>query len=161
MIRLLILLLGLFVFWVLFFSALRKQQKIIISLAVVLFAVAGAWFEGYGDTPRFGLIEPEQVVVCGVSGHHSYRTNYQIQFCLENQAENAMVERLELRFIALDCSAGECQEIDSVSKQLNIQLSPQQQIEKTTNLAFNKLARESSPQTWLVEVISVKATKVR
>ena len=163
MIRLLILLLGLFVLWVLFYSGLRKQQKIIISLTVVLLAGAGAWFEGYGETPRFGLIQPEQVVVCGVSGQHSYRTNYQIQFCLENMADDAIVARLELRFIALDCGDGDgdCQQVDFVDKQLNIELLPQQKTESTENLAFNKINPDTPTLTWMVDVLGVKATKIR
>lgn len=161
MIRLLILLLGLFVFWVLFYSGLKKQQKIIISLAVFLLAGAGAWFEGYGETPRFGLIMPEQVVVCAVSGQHSYRTNYQIEFCLENQARDASVARLELRFFALLCTAGECFEADSVNKQLNVELLPHQRIEKTANLPFNKIVPEAASLTWKVDVVSVKAIKIK
>jgi len=159
MIRVFVLGLGLIVLWLLFLSNFSKQKKIILSLVAIAIGVAGVLYESYGETPRRGLIGTDQVVSCGVTVEHSYRSNYNITFCLQNNAAKASVKRIEVRFIAENCASGTCQELDAVTKAFSMEIAPQTSAEHTVNLAFDKLQRGSNDFNWRTELVKVKATR--
>ena len=160
MIRLIILALGLFLFWLILFSGASKQNKRIFSGITVLLMVLIVVIESAGTTPRSGVISPEQIVVCGAtSAVHSYRSNYSVSFCLQNNATQGTVKRLELRFNALSCITKPCQTIDSTTKSMSMQLAPGEQLEQIENLAFDQLTAKPESLVWQVEILDVKATK--
>ena len=159
MIRLIILAIGLFLLWLLFLSKFSKQHKIIYSASAITLLAVGVWFEGYGETPRFGLISNDQIVVCAATAEHSYRSNYNLSFCLQNESGFATAKRVELRFVAQDCNVDPCIELDAAIKQLGIDIAPGQQIQRTENLAFNALERLDLNLSWKIEVLSIKAVK--
>ncbi len=159
MIRLIIFLIGAVLLWILFASSMNKRLKIILSLSLVVILIAGVWYENYGEMPRNGLVTTEQVVSCGVTAKHSYRSDYKINYCLKSNSKTATTKRLELRFIALDCSSQPCKEIESVIKEVNFEIAPQQKINKDVSLAFDSVSQNQQHLEWEVEVVSVKAVK--
>ncbi|MEM7358021.1 MAG: hypothetical protein AAF431_02870 [Pseudomonadota bacterium] len=159
MIRIIVLAIGLFVIWMLFFSDFPRKRKIDFTLLALFLVVGGLWLEGRGSTPRMGLIEVEEVVSCGATGERSYLTNFNVDHCLQNNSTSASVKRLGLKFSALACADGECTELESVEKDLQIEIAPQETINNTENIAFNKVPKDAENLSWEVEVVSVKATR--
>lgn len=160
MIRLIILALGLFLFWLNLFSGASKQNKLIFSGITVLLMVVIVFIESVGTSPRSGLISPEQVVVCGAtSAERSYRSNYSVSFCLQNDAKHGTIKRLDLRFNALSCATKPCQVFDSATKSMSMKIAPGEQLEKIQNLAFNQLTPKLESLVWQVEILDVKAIK--
>jgi len=157
MIRLIIFLIGALLLWILFISGFNKRLKIILSLSLLLMLFAGIWYENYGDTPRHGLISKDQIISCGVTGKHSYRSDYRINFCLQNNSKNASSNRMELRFIAINCSVEPCIVIESVIKDLYFEIQPEQQYKGVVSLAFDSILQEHDKIKWMIEVESVKA----
>jgi len=156
MIRLIILALGIFIIWVLFVSGFSKQRKIIISVFAVLISIAGLWFEQWGEVPKDNLISVSQVVDCGVTGAHSYRTNYSIRFCLQNNATDATLKRAKISFSALNCESGECREIESVIKEIPLDVAPRASATMVESLSFNKLESTNDTIVWTVTPVKVK-----
>ena len=160
MIRLIILVLGLFLFWLNLFSGASKQNKLIFSGIAALLIVVIVLIESAGTTPRSGVISPDQIVACGdTSAERSYRTNYNVSFCLQNNATHGTVKRLELRFSALSCATKPCQTIDSVTKPMSMVIAPGEHLEQIENLAFDQLAAGLEDLIWQVDVLDVKAIK--
>jgi hypothetical protein len=160
MIRLIILALGLFLFWLNMFSGASKKNKRIFSGITVLLMLVIVFIESAGTTPRSGVISREQIAVCGAtSAEHSYRSNYNVSFCLQNNATQGTVKRLDLRFSALSCATKPCQTLSSATKSMSMEIAPGKQLEQTENLSFDQLSSELENLTWQVEVIDVKATK--
>ncbi|NND80990.1 MAG: hypothetical protein HKN50_01045 [Gammaproteobacteria bacterium] len=157
MIRLIIPVLGLILIWLLFFSGFSKQRRILISLTLVLLTGAGLWWEQAGKTPRADLMPLSQLQACGASGQHSYRTNFDIEFCLLNASENFIVKRVSLDFIALQCDAGRCAELQRISRDVAIELLPFAQTTLVENLRFEAVSPSSNEVVWNVEPTAVKA----
>jgi hypothetical protein len=158
MIRIIILVVGVFLLWLLFFSSFAKKKKIIIgSFAVALLAV-GLWYESRGNTPKAGLIKVSEVISCGTSAEFSYRSNYNVTVCLQNNSVSATVKRLELRVSVLSCVDSECREIDFAEKGVSLQIEPNQRVTKTLNLPFANLEPSMPSLNWVVETKSVRAT---
>ena len=159
MIRLIIFFIGAVLLWILFLSGMSKRLKIILSLSMITILIAGVWYDNYGETPRNGLLATEQIVSCGVTAEHSYRSDYKIRFCLMNKSKVATSKRLELRFVAFDCSSQPCKKIESVIKEVNFEIAPEQQVKSEASLAFDLLLPNQYNIEWKVEVVSVKAVK--
>ena len=159
MIRLIIFLIGAVLLWILFASGFNKRLKIILSLSLLVILITGVWYENYGETPRSDLITTEQIVSCGVSAKHSYRSDYKINYCLKNNSKVATTKRLELRFVAYDCLVQPCKEIESVIKEGNFEIAPEQKIKTEVSLAFDSLSLNQDNIEWKVDVVSVKAVK--
>ena len=157
MIRLILLALGLFLLWVLFLSGFNKRQKISISVIALFISIACLWFDQASQTPRENLMSVEELEDCGVSSNHSYRTNFDIEFCLRNTSLTATAKRLAISFIALDCIDGNCEELQVVTKDISLSLEPESQLRLKENLSFDKVDISSETVVWVVKVNSIKA----
>lgn len=158
MIRLIILALGVFLIWLLFVSSFDRRRKIAISVVVLILAVLAVWFEGRGETPTTGRIQSTDIVVCGVSASHSYRTNFDIEFCLQNNSVEATAKRIRMAFIAERCATStECIEVEKVNKEFAIELPPGLSKNQTENLNFKAVDSLDQSLSWRVEVEQVKA----
>lgn len=157
MIRLIILALGVFLIWMLFFSGFSKQRRVIVSVLAIVVCVAGLWLEQRGETPRSGRMPVSELVDCGVSGKHSYRTNFDIEFCLENQSARATVKHVGLKFMAMQCEHGDCREVQTITKRLTINLAPSQRSTQTENINFSMIDPLDESVVWRVQTDSVKA----
>jgi hypothetical protein len=132
---------------------------VILSVSLLAVLVAGVWYENYGETPRYGLIPENQIIICGITGAHSYRSDYKISYCLKNDSKIATSKRIELKVIALDCLAKPCSEVETKLKEVYFDIEPEQEYKGELNLAFNSLNQDQQNIEWKLEVIGVKAVK--
>lgn len=157
MIRLILVAIGVFIIWVLFLSGFNKRQKISICIAALLICIAGLWFDQSSQTPRENVMSISELEDCGVNSKYSYRTNFDIEFCLRNSSLTATAKRLGMSFIALNCVAGNCEELQVVNKDVSLSLEPETQITMKENLSFDKVDTTSETVVWVVKVNSIKA----
>lgn len=160
MIRVFIALIGVFIIWVLFYSKFKKERKIALVALAVILSTLGIWFESSVGKPRTNIIEPDQVINCGVIAKHSYRTNFDIQLCVQNTAEFGRIRRLKLSIIAEQCSgSGECVELQRVARDLSVDVVPQSSISLSQNLSFDDVDSDLKGLRWSFIVRSVKASQ--
>ena len=157
MIRLVIVAIGVFLVWLLFFSGAQKKSKLLLGFSALLLVGLSIWFEGFLKLPREGVIELQQISSCGITAKHSYRSNYEIEYCLKNASLGANVERIELRFVAEDCRQQPCIEKASVVKQRAVNIVAGESQYLSDNLAFDSIRDYPGELDWKIEVISVKA----
>ena len=97
--------------------------------------------------------------MCALSAKHSYRSNYDITFCLKNNSQIATVKRLTVKIIAQDCQRGECNVLESVSKDFPITIGAGEQIQHVENSQFDALDPSLKDVEWAIEVSEIKALK--
>ena len=158
MIRLIIILIAIFLIWVLFLSGFEKRRKIIISVVAVLICAAGMGWESYSKKPRSNLISATELISCGVRAEHSYRSNYDIQICLENTANKGRIKRIDMTIKAEQCIEGtDCKELESVARSLSVDIAPQTSTTLKENLSFKLVNKAVADLQWSIEVLAVKA----
>lgn len=160
MIRLVIVLVGLFVLWVLFVSGFDKRRKIVLTLVALVMCAAGMWFDVFSNKPKSNVVLLSEVISCGVKAQHTYRTNFDITLCVKNNAAQGAIKRARFAVVASSClAATECQEIDRVVRDVavNVQAGEQQTI--VQNLSFKSVANDAENIVWSVEMESVKAVR--
>ena len=159
MIRLVLLALAVFLSWVLFVSEFNKRQKITICVIAVMVTIFALWFEQSGQTPKDDLIAVSEIVDCGVRAEHSYRTNFDIEFCITNIAAQATAIRISIDFSALDCESGDCVEFQTVNKVVRVTLAPGESTTLTESLDFDQVDESVENIVWSTKIISVKALR--
>lgn len=160
MVRLLIVVIGLFLLWVLFFSSFTKRRKIIITVIAVIMSAIGVWLESNTGMPRSGLLSNADVTSCGVTAVHSYRSNYDLTLCLRNSASDGQVKQLGLLITAQSCSApNNCMTLESVYRDVRIDIAPNSEVIVKQNLTFDDVDPALSGQVWSAQVESVKAVR--
>ena len=160
MIRLLIAIVGLFIIWVLFFSTFSKQRKIVLVGVSLALSIFGLWYESGANKPRSKVVKIEQVVSCGVSAKHSYRSNFDIELCIENTANTGNIKRVELAITAQQCDAqNNCTQLQEVVRSLAIDLPASSKTTLTQNLNFDKVSAHQDNVVWSFTILSVKANK--
>jgi len=158
MIRLLVAAVGLFVIWVLFFSHFTKNQKILIVFFATFISVVSIWYENAADKPKHNIVQLNQVISCGVSAAHTYRSNFDINLCIRNESTAGHIKRLELAIIAEQClQTNECSELERVKRDLSVNILPDSSQTLMENLSFNQVDREQANIQWRFEVEAVKA----
>lgn len=157
MIRLILLPLAVFLSWVLFVSEFDKRKKIIISVVALVVTIFAMWFEQSGQVPKDDLLTVQDIVDCGVQAEHSYRTNYDVEFCLTNTGARATATRINVDFLALSCEEGDCTEIQAVNREVRLSLAPGESATMSENLDFNQLSEANENHVWSIRVVSVKA----
>ena len=160
MIRLIIVLVFLFLIWLLFVSEFSKNRKIAISVFALLLCGFSIWYDDYSKKAVEGLVDISNLQVCGVSGEHSYRTNFDINLCLQNTAGRGVVKRVRVAIMAARCnSADMCVVVDRVERARSLELAPGEQLDLKENLNFPNLDPDTPEIRWTAEVLSVKATQ--
>jgi len=160
MIRLIIIAIGLFIIWVLFFSGFEKRRKIILAIVAVVLLIAGLILDGWGKNPRSNIVNINELSVCGVTAQHSYRSNFNLEICLQNNSNTGAVKRVALVISAADCSAGElCTELQNVTRDFPIDLASDTKLVVEQNLAFDKVSPDNKTVKWSVQPVSVKAVR--
>jgi len=115
------------------------------------------WFEQSGQVPKDNLLTAQDIVDCGVQGEHSYRSNYDIEFCLTNTSDHATATRINIDFMALNCEQGDCSEVQTVNREVRLSLVPGESKTAVENLDFNLLGEVTENLVWSIRVVSVKA----
>lgn len=158
MIRLIILALGVFVIWVLFVSEFDRRRKVLITIAAVFVAALGLWFGQASQAPRTGIVSTADIVTCGVNVSHSYRSNFDIDFCLENRSADGTVKRLGLEFQASSCIQPECEKVQSVTKEIPVDIAPGTRLQRVENLRFDAVDPQADV-IWSVQPVLIKAVR--
>jgi len=166
MIRLIIIIVLLFLIWVLFVSDFTKQRKIVLAVLAVLLCGLGVWLDGYGDNPKEGVVDRQNLVSCGVTAKHSYRSNFDISVCFSNSAERGTIKRVRFAVIAEKCSSpNECVQLDRVERDVPFVLASQNTGNLVQNLSFRNVEPQEANDSknsqirWSAEVMQVKATR--
>lgn len=160
MIRLFIIVIGLFLIWVLFFSSFTKQRKTAITLLALGMSVIGVWLESSAGLPRAGVIEVGDISSCGVLAKHSYRSNFDLQICVRNNASDGEVKLLGLSIIAQNCTAPDnCLMLETVQRDASVSIGPNSEITLKQNLSFDAVEPAATNVVWSVEINSVKAVR--
>ncbi len=159
MVRLLIPLVAIFLIWLLFFSSLSKRLRIGLSAAVVLATIFGLWLDTNGRGINTKRITPAEVTSCGISGEYSYRTNYNLTVCLQNNSGSATVQRLRVRYDMLECATGDCQIIDSSEAILNVAIPANDKIQHVDNVSFKRSPGIDAPTIFAADVLEVWASR--
>lgn len=158
MIRVVVLLIGVFLIWVLFFSWMSKKKKIYLTVTCVALCVAALILDSYRDSPRNGIVQVSQIELCGVQAKHSYRTNFDIDICMKNIADLGTVKRIQYEIIAQSCdAAGQCEEIQRVKRDRQAEISNSQQVTISDNVNMTEVNPDSANH-WKVDVLSLQAT---
>ena len=160
MIRLIIIAIGLFLIWVLFVANLSRQRKIAIAAIAVALSVAAIWLESSLGTPRENLLATSDIEDCGTSATHSYRSDFDISLCLQNNSKIARVTRLGFEVLALQCNAAqECQEVQRVAREVPVDLAANSRSTLKQSLSFDQVSTQAKDIQWRVEVTTVHAVK--
>lgn len=157
MIRVIILLIFVFLVWVLYASGFDKKKKIRISIIAVVLCAIAFWFDGYDKRELRNFVEVGQVASCGVSGGYSYRTNFDLTICVQNNAEKGTLSRLNIAVIASTCDAQQCTELQRVERSLLVDIAPNTRRVIEQNLSFDNLKPEQADIQWSIEVLETKA----
>lgn len=162
MVRLVVLLLFVILFWLLVASGFERRRKIVLGVLLICLAVAGFVFEGYDKRELKNLISQSQVQSCGVSAKHSYRTNYDLQLCVQNLADNGSISRLKMAIVAQKCSPNdtqECLQLERVIRDIPVKIAAKSQAHILQNLSFKLVDPADQNVDWSLEIISTKATR--
>jgi len=160
MIRLLIAVIGLFLIWVLFLSSFTKQRKILITVIALLMTVIGVWLESNTGVPRANIVSTDDISSCGVIAKHSYRSNFDLDICIRNNASDGQVKRLTLLIVAEKCSSSDnCLILEQVQRDASVNIAPNSDARLSQNLSFDKVDPAAAEVIWSVEIVSVKAVR--
>ncbi len=161
MIRLIIALLGIFLFWLWLASPWAKRSKIIVSVLVAVAIVAVLVLENYRDKPREGLVAVDQLTICDINVEHRYRSDHSVALCLENQSEYEL-RRISFRVDASRCVPDKqtpCEVIDSATRDAVLTVAPMSKVTIGETLSFKRIAEGEPNLVWSAEVISVQAVR--
>jgi hypothetical protein len=161
MIRVIILLIFFFLVWVLYASGYEKPRKIRICIIAIVLCLIGFWVDGYYKRELNNLIDVSQVRTCGVTAEFSYRTNYDLKICLQNDATDAAISRLKVVAIASNCAEQPCVEVQRVERGMLVDIAPISAVTLEQNLSFDRVNPDQDSIQWSVEVLEIKATRTK
>ena len=78
---------------------------------------------------------------------------------MRNLSLTSTAKRVTISFTALDCAAGDCEEVQVIRKDVSLSLEPESQVTLQENLNFDQVKRPADNVVWLARVDSVKAVK--
>lgn len=161
MIRLVILLLFLILLWLLAASGFERRRKIVLGLLLIGSAIALFLFEGYDKRELSSLVLESQVQSCGVSAKHSYRTNFDLQLCVQNLADVGTISRMKMAVVAQTCTSDNvpCLQLERVIRDIPVKITPKSQSLILQNLSFKQVDPNDLSVKWSLEIISTKATR--
>lgn len=129
---------------------------IAMGLSIVLIA-----YETYDGKPRSGLIEASDIKVCAVDVKPSYRSDYALKLCVQNTQGKATVKRIEFELTASQCvNSDECQDLETVTRDLPVVIGPEQRIELQQTLRFDVLSKQdiaAEAIKWSARITEVQA----
>lgn len=158
MIRLIIALLGIILFWLWLFAPLSKRPKIILTSLILVLAIGLALFESYSHKPRENLIDVTEISICGLNAQHRYRSDYRVNLCLKNTAETSAVKRVSFSVSASNCDGvPKCEVLETVVRDIPVTIKPNETVNLMETLRFELVLPEAEGVLWSADVISVKA----
>lgn len=162
MIRLVILLLFVVLLWLLIASGFERRRKIVLGVLLIGCAIGAFLFEGYDKRELENLVAESDVKSCGMTAKHSYRTNFDLELCVQNLAEKGTISRLKMAVVAQKCSAQnaqECLQLERVIRDIPVKITPKSQVYILQNLSFKHVDPQDNNVDWSLDIISTKATR--
>lgn len=159
MIRVIIVLVFLFLVWVLYVSGFEKPRKIRISIIALILCGIGFWFDGYDKRQVSNFVSIDDVVSCGVNAEHSYRTNFDLAICVQNNAEKGTISRLNMAVIASQCDAQTCTQLQRVERSMLVNIPPKSFSTVDQNLSFDDVNPLLTNVQWSFEILETKALR--
>lgn len=159
MVRLLIPIVAIAIIWLLLFSSFSKRVRISASLALVTLMVIGLWLDTNDKALSTNIVSAKQVISCGVKATPTYRSNFDLELCLENTADFGTVQRLKMRYSALSCAAATCETLMSTEERLNLRIASGQRVMHTENIAFSGIPEGVEELVFSAEVLEVWAAR--
>ena len=159
MIRVLLLFLGFAFLWVLFFPGMSKKTRLITIGAIVIAFFVGLFFEKKDDFQSAHLVSAGKVDVCDLEVKHSYRTNYDVHFCLQNRIENITVKRVALTLKANNCQTQPCTDLQTVHKEIPVTLPFDKAVRLRENMQLDKVGNDHDHIQWQLEVTPLVASR--
>ncbi len=159
MIRVIIVLVFLFLVWVLYVSGFEKPRKIRISIIALILCGIGFWFDGYDKRQVSNFVSIDDVVSCGVNAEHSYRTNFDLAICVQNNAEKGTISRLNMAVIASQCDAQTCTQLQRVERSMLVNIPPKSLSTVDQNLSFDDVSPLLTNVQWSFEILETKALR--
>ena len=99
------------------------------------------WYEQWGNAPRDNLMPTSQLGVCAISAKPTYRSNFDIELCLQNLSPDYRVVRAQLQLSAEQCQQTNCNSLDQISKTLTWNIAPKSEQRKVLNLPMPQAAK--------------------
>ncbi len=163
MLRVLLVILAVALIWILFFSDFEKRKRLVFACALFFVSVFAMWFDSYLSNPRSDKIALDSVAVCGLDVAYSYRTNYEVKLCVENQASDATLRRVAFEVSAQVCDeTDECASLQTVSKSRSVSVQPGANVTLIDSMAFDMVVEYSLPLgsriDWKVDIVGVKGS---
>lgn len=159
MIRVIIVLVFLFLVWVLYVSGFEKPRKIRISIIALILCGIGFWFDGYDKRQVSNFVSIDDVASCGVNAEHSYRTNFDLAICVQNNAEKGTISRLNMAVIASQCDAQTCTQLQRVERSMLVNIPPKSLSTVDQNLSFDDVSPLLTNVQWSFEILETKALR--
>lgn len=162
MIRLVILILFIILLWLLVASGFERRKKMVLGALLIILSIVGFLYEGYDKRELPNLVDQSQVQSCGVTAKHSYRSNFDLNLCIQNLAEKGTISRLKMAIVAKKCSsssAQSCLEIDRVVRDIPVRILPKSEVSLLQNLSFKNVEPVTKDVQWSLEVIDTKARR--
>ena len=159
MIRVIIVLVFLFLVWVLYVSGFEKPRKIRISIIALILCGIGFWFDGYDKRQVSNFVSIDDVASCGVNAAHSYRTNFDLAICVQNNAEKGTINRLNMAVIASQCDAQTCTQLQRVERSMLVNIPPKSLSTVDQNLSFDDVSPLLTNVQWSFEILETKALR--
>ena len=163
MLRVLLLILAVVIIWILFFSGFEKRTRIIASVSLFVVSVFALWFDSYLSNPRSDKIAAQSITVCDLDVRYSYRTNYEVRLCVQNDDPAVTLRRVEFEITAQVCDSDEqCTRLQSVSKSRPVVIAPGASAVLEDSIRFDAVAQfadsESAQIEWQAAILGVKGS---
>lgn len=161
MIRLIIVVVVIFLIWLLYILHLERKKKVVIAVGALTLCGVAIWLESYDQTARDGVVALDSVQVCGVEGVHTYRSNFDVSICLENNDAVGTVKTVTMEVLAEQCggAAAECVLLKKLTRDFSLVLEPTEGTVLTRNIDFKGVDPSLESVRWSATVLRVQAIK--
>ena len=157
MIRVILALIGFALIFIWLGAPISRKSKMFVTVLSLVAAIGLVVLEVHSNKPREGMVDLKQLVLCDQQIEHSYRSDFRVNLCLENQSD-FVVKRIEYSVTAQQCQGAESCEVIQVSQRdrlVNLKAQETKNIQDT--LRFEKVDPESTDIVWSARILSIKA----
>ncbi|MCH2189593.1 MAG: hypothetical protein MK188_01545 [Gammaproteobacteria bacterium] len=157
MIRVILALIGLALIFIWLSGALSRKSKMSVTVISLVAVIGLVVIEVYTNTPREGIVDVEQLVICEQQIEHSYRSDFKVSLCLENRSDS-IIKRVAYSVTAQTCGdSGSCEPIQVASRDRLVNLDVAETTDIEDTLRFENVAPEAENIIWSTEIVAIKA----
>ena len=157
MIRVILALIGFALIFIWLGAPISRKSKMFVTVLSLVAAIGLVVLEVHSNKPREGMVDLKQLVLCDQQIEHSYRSDFRVNLCLENQSDFT-VKRIVYSVTAQKCQdAGSCEVIQVSQRDRLVSLDAQETRNIQDTLRFEKVDPESTDIVWSARILSIKA----